>query len=262
MKPMLKTHTQACCCLVCVISCPCEGCVIYRYLNPGVEFEAKKLFFKCINDLARLKPAEKKEFLFAKIAGFPMRVTLTNKYFVNYQLGEGPEAVHICREAFEAVYIISHWYNDSLVCRLKSGERNTAKDFIDRTSTRTLGVNDQNLSKFCQHFGISLSRQQYSRGSLPNSVQSLTTSVWMGYYFQLVGDKHDIESYGDSAMKPLTIKQFLQVFGKTVFRMSKFESSSTVVGNATSARRCQNCEEALMIPVGGKKSQCFSFCIV
>ena len=191
-----------------------------------------------------------------------MRVTFTNKYFINYQLGEGPEAVHICREAFEAVYIISHWYNDSLVCRLKSGERNTAKDFIDRTSTRTLGVNDQNLSKFCQHFGISLSRQQYSRGSLPNSVQSLTTSVWMGYYFQLVGDKHDIESYGDSAMKPLTIKQFLQVFGKTVFRMSKFESSSTVVGNATCARRCQNCEEALMIIMGGKKSQCFSFFIV
>ena len=67
---MLKTFTSACCCIMCMMTCACEGCMLYRSGNTETTFAARRLYFYCMEEVRRLKRDERKDLLLAKFHTF------------------------------------------------------------------------------------------------------------------------------------------------------------------------------------------------
>ena len=188
MQPKLKSFTSSCCCLVCLLSCACEGCVIHRYKCPQACFESKKLVIECKRELQRLDRKERKEFFINKLRGFKLVVTITGRYYYTWVIGAGEQKVIVCRDGFETAYGLSSWYVDDLISRLKNGDVNADLLLNDRSVVEKSGINDVRVVQFCKLFNISLSRMQLRAIKVPNTLSSLTTVAWMNYFFRLIGD--------------------------------------------------------------------------
>jgi hypothetical protein len=189
MKPKLSSFTSACCCLICAMSCACEGCIIYRYTNPDVVFDAKRILIDAIKEKERLDREERKNYMLAKMRSLQLVVTTSGRYYYTWRVGVGENAVQVCRQGFQTAYVVSSWYTDDLIIRIKNGDVNADLLITDRSAlSKKSGITDPKVTNFCEHFGITLSRMQVRAMRVPNTVQSLSTVAWMNYYFKLIGD--------------------------------------------------------------------------
>mmetsp|Transcript_17916 Transcript_17916/g.26421 ORF Transcript_17916/g.26421 Transcript_17916/m.26421 type:complete len:101 (+) Transcript_17916:60-362(+) len=100
MKCLLKTAHQACCCLICVLCCACEGCTIYRALNDTYLDETQDLMIDCMKEVARKNAEQRKQYFLDKCRSFECRVTVCGKYKLNFIAGTGTLATRVCRQGF------------------------------------------------------------------------------------------------------------------------------------------------------------------
>ena len=225
--------------------------MIHRFTRPQVVFDATEAIKAAIKELARLNRKERKVYLLDKVKSLQVRVTMTGKYFVSWQVGTGVDRIVVCRGGFETAYQISSWYTDDLIDRIKDGCVNDEATFTDRTAIDKSGINDTRVIAFCKHFRISLTRKQLRALKIPNSFSSLTAVAWMNYYFGLMADnvpnaaeelhlepvkKHsifeeycaDVNSYNDIA-EPISEQLFLSIW-KSVFSYVKIRKFKQCCG--------------------------------
>jgi hypothetical protein len=134
MKPKLNSFSSACCCLICVLSCACAGCVIYRYEHQAVVLEAHRILIDCAKEKQRLDREERKRYLLEELKSMDVRVTMSGKYYFAWKIGKGANAVCVCRDAFHVAHHISSWYTDELIALYKNGSSNGSRMLNDRSS--------------------------------------------------------------------------------------------------------------------------------
>ncbi len=121
---MLKSFTSVCCCIMCMMTCACEGCFLYKNKNPNGTAIALKLQMECKSSIARMSRRERKEYLIDKFRTFQVSVTKNKKYKFAICIGEGDNMYLVCRKGFGLAYTVSHWYIDDIIQRLRNGDIN------------------------------------------------------------------------------------------------------------------------------------------
>lgn len=130
-----------------MISCPCEGCFLYRLQNVYDCTAARQLEANCIKSMLRLTRPEKKTFLLEKLRAFQVKVTDKNYFKFVFLVGESNEMRLVCREGFTRAYNVSHWYVEDLIKRLKQGDVNCLKDLNE---SHAIKGQDKKISDFAE----------------------------------------------------------------------------------------------------------------
>jgi hypothetical protein len=185
---LMRTFTSVCCCILCAMSCACEGCFLFRNGDVESTFRARQLMLNCLKETERLGRDEKKQLLLDKFRSFKVRVTKRKKYKFCILAGEGDNMHLICKRGFCIAYNVSHWYVEDLVSKLKKGQISILRDLNHCVVIPPSVTQDSRLDSFAEQFGIFLTPEQHGSLQLPNSVPHMIAAAWMQYYFSLVGD--------------------------------------------------------------------------
>ncbi len=182
---LMKSFTSVCCCIMCMTTCACEGCFIFKNNNPIYVTTARNLYMKCLSATLRLSRQEKKQYLMDRFRTFQVTVTKKKKYKFALCVGEGDEMYLVCRKGFAQAYSISHWYVEDVIQRLKKGDINCLQDLNPVTAIH--GQN-KDVADFAEKYGIYLSHDQLGSLNLSSDTNTMICAAWMRYYFSLVGD--------------------------------------------------------------------------
>ena len=71
---MMQTFASVCCCIMCMVTCACEGCYHHRNNFPGSTCTANRLFKKCMLECLGLTREEKKQHLLDKFRTFQVSI--------------------------------------------------------------------------------------------------------------------------------------------------------------------------------------------
>jgi hypothetical protein len=183
---LLKSFSSCCCCIMCMITCFCEGCIIFKNQNALYVTTARKLYVDCHISTLRLSRQEKKQYLMDRFRAFQVTVTKKKKYKFSLCIGSGDQMYLVCRRGFAKAYSVSHWYVEDIINRIKKGDINCLSDL-----NPVYAIHGQNkeVIDFAEKYGIGLSHEQLGSLNLSSDTNILICSAWMKYYFQLVGDQ-------------------------------------------------------------------------
>jgi len=205
-KAMLKTCSSACCCIMCVQTCACEGCFLFRHYHSEEFIMGTELYKYCTIEVLRLTRTEKKQLLMDKFRSFKVDVTPTNSYKFVILIGEGRSMHIVCRRGFCRAYGVSIWYLDDIIGRLKNKDTVCLTNANPVAAITASSMPTDRLHRFVADFGISLTPQQIGATRLPQTEISMMCSSWMSYYFSLVGDQVP-NSDGEIHLEPIPKKE-------------------------------------------------------
>jgi hypothetical protein len=185
---LMRTFTSVCCCIICAMSCACEGCFLYRNNDPEATFRCRRVKIDCIKEIERLERDEKKQYLLDKFRTFQVRITKHKKYKFCILAGQGDNMHLVCKRGFCIAYNVSHWYVEDLIEKLKKGDMSVLRHLNHGIAIPPSVIKDSRLDNFAELYGIFLTPVQHGSLQIGNSVPHMVTAAWMQYYFSLVGD--------------------------------------------------------------------------
>ena len=91
----------------------------------------------------------------------------------------------VCPQAFAKAHHRGHTYYDKLVRELKGGSVNGDRSMFNKHSALKPSVVKDIMKR--NIFNMSLSTEQFTAATLPNTIRSLATASWMQQFFRLTG---------------------------------------------------------------------------
>ena len=215
---ILATASSACCCIICVVHCACQGCLLYRYHNLNETCQARKLHHSCMSETLRMTRDEKKNYFLTKLQSFQVKITPKKSYKFVFVIGSDKNVHVVCRSGFRQAYNMTSWYLDDLITRMKKGQKYSVTELNPRSKISSSDVSDKRISLFAEAFGINLSHDSLGSLRLSNSIPSMLCASWMQYYFSLVGDNAP-NTDGEIHLEPIPKRE---IFKEYLFDMQNF----------------------------------------
>ena len=83
---LLNTYSSSCCCIMCMMTCACDGCYLYRNRDPSAALIANRLRIVCLGEIRRLNRDEKRLYLLNKFRTFQVNLNVDSIYIFQYSI--------------------------------------------------------------------------------------------------------------------------------------------------------------------------------